>query len=93
MCFVQGIRWLEKVGYGGHSTVWLCRDLQQHVYATLKMYDLSLAMEKEKRTFTNILEASIQVIQALDSCGVRLMILKLSRQTMHILTSVLFILL
>ncbi|KAJ5638827.1 protein kinase [Penicillium herquei] len=28
-----------KLGYGGHSTVWLCRDLQQHVYATLKMYD------------------------------------------------------
>ncbi|RDW61134.1 putative Serine protein kinase [Aspergillus mulundensis] len=28
---------LGKLGYGGHSTVWLCRDLQQHVYVTLKM--------------------------------------------------------
>ncbi|KAJ5900246.1 protein kinase [Penicillium subrubescens] len=28
-----------KLGYGGHSTVWLCRDLQQHAYVTLKMYE------------------------------------------------------
>ncbi|KAJ5712315.1 protein kinase [Penicillium malachiteum] len=28
-----------KLGYGGHSIVWLCRDLQQHVYATPKMYN------------------------------------------------------
>ncbi|KAE8152754.1 protein kinase [Aspergillus avenaceus] len=28
-----------KLGYGGHSTVWLCRDLQQHAYVTLKVYE------------------------------------------------------
>ncbi|KAJ5715761.1 protein kinase [Penicillium malachiteum] len=28
-----------KLGYGSHSTVWLSRDLQQHAYVTLKMYD------------------------------------------------------
>ncbi|KAB8256812.1 kinase-like domain-containing protein [Aspergillus pseudonomiae] len=26
-----------KLGYGGYSTVWLCRDLQQHGYVTLKV--------------------------------------------------------
>ncbi|KAJ5587278.1 protein kinase [Penicillium hispanicum] len=30
---------IGKLGYGGYSTVWLCRDLQQHVYVTLKMYE------------------------------------------------------
>ncbi|GFF60705.1 protein kinase, putative [Aspergillus udagawae] len=26
-----------KLGFGAYSTVWLCRDLQQHVYVTLKV--------------------------------------------------------
>ncbi|KAL4808589.1 protein kinase [Aspergillus unguis] len=28
-----------KLGYGGYSTVWLCRDLQEHAYVTLKLYE------------------------------------------------------
>ncbi|KAE8322327.1 kinase-like domain-containing protein [Aspergillus sergii] len=28
-----------KLAFGGHSTVWLCRDLEQHAYVTLKVYE------------------------------------------------------
>ncbi|KAJ5152062.1 protein kinase [Penicillium capsulatum] len=30
---------IGKLGYGGYSTVWLCRDLQQHIYVTMKIYE------------------------------------------------------
>ncbi|KAJ5558175.1 kinase-like domain-containing protein [Penicillium sp. DV-2018c] len=30
---------IGKLGFGGYSTAWLCRDLQQHVYVTLKMFE------------------------------------------------------
>ncbi|KAE8408655.1 protein kinase [Aspergillus pseudonomiae] len=36
--FTSRYQVIGKLGYGGHSTVWLCRDLQQHAYVTLKMY-------------------------------------------------------
>ncbi|KAE8164290.1 kinase-like domain-containing protein [Aspergillus tamarii] len=30
---------IDKLGYGGYSTVWLCRDLQQHAYVALKAFE------------------------------------------------------
>ncbi|KAL4891343.1 kinase-like protein [Aspergillus ambiguus] len=30
---------IGKLGFGGYSTVWLCRDLQQHRYVTLKIFE------------------------------------------------------
>ncbi|KAE8310540.1 hypothetical protein BDV41DRAFT_384661 [Aspergillus transmontanensis] len=29
---------LSKLGFGANSTVWFCRDLQQHQYIALKIY-------------------------------------------------------
>ncbi|PYI02369.1 kinase-like protein [Aspergillus sclerotiicarbonarius CBS 121057] len=34
---------IGKLGYGGYSTVWLCRDLQQHAYVTLKVFERNSA--------------------------------------------------
>ncbi|OGM47773.1 protein kinase [Aspergillus bombycis] len=34
---------IGKLGYGGYSTVWLCRDLQQHDYVTLKVFERNSA--------------------------------------------------
>ncbi|KAE8137308.1 kinase-like domain-containing protein [Aspergillus pseudotamarii] len=37
-----------KLGYGGYSTVWLCRDLEEHVYVTLKLYECNSAHAKRE---------------------------------------------
>ncbi|RAH40949.1 kinase-like protein [Aspergillus brunneoviolaceus CBS 621.78] len=34
---------IGKLGYGGYSTVWLCRDLQMHDYITLKVFERNSA--------------------------------------------------
>ncbi|KAK1673543.1 kinase-like domain-containing protein [Colletotrichum godetiae] len=37
--FVTRYQVLLKLGFGSASTVWLCRDLEKHCYATLKVYE------------------------------------------------------
>ncbi|KAH9900742.1 kinase-like domain-containing protein [Cubamyces lactineus] len=37
-----------KLGYGGYSTVWLCRDLMEHRYATVKVFS-QLSIEPFQR--------------------------------------------
>ncbi|KAL5366226.1 kinase-like protein [Aspergillus floccosus] len=41
--FRSRYRVVGKLGYGGYSTVWLCRDLQQHTYVTLKVFERNSA--------------------------------------------------
>ncbi|KAJ5948102.1 protein kinase [Penicillium verhagenii] len=46
---------IGKLGYGGHSTVWLCRDLQQHAYVTLKMYEHDSSNgQREKEVYDHL---------------------------------------
>ncbi|KAE8138845.1 hypothetical protein BDV38DRAFT_61416 [Aspergillus pseudotamarii] len=40
---------IGKLGYGGYSTVWLCRDLPQHAYVALKAFE-----RKERQRSTTI---------------------------------------
>ncbi|KAJ5804251.1 kinase-like domain-containing protein [Penicillium psychrosexuale] len=39
---------IGKLGYGGYSTVWLCRDLTQHKYVTLKVFKRDSAEGKRE---------------------------------------------
>ncbi|OOF98767.1 hypothetical protein ASPCADRAFT_162455 [Aspergillus carbonarius ITEM 5010] len=62
-----------KLGYGGYSTVWLGRDLQQHAYVALKIYERDSAHGKRETQVYNHLKnvksdltGSILVRQALD---------------------------
>ncbi|KAF4224820.1 hypothetical protein CNMCM6457_008881 [Aspergillus fumigatiaffinis] len=41
-----------KLRYGGYSTVWLCKDLQQHTYVTLKIFERNSA-EGQRETETH----------------------------------------
>ncbi|KAK4989742.1 hypothetical protein LTR66_006998 [Elasticomyces elasticus] len=41
--FKRRYQTLGKLGYGGNSTVWLCRDLQENAYAALKVYTRAFA--------------------------------------------------
>ncbi|PYI02933.1 protein kinase [Aspergillus sclerotiicarbonarius CBS 121057] len=64
---------IGKLGYGGYSTVWLCRDLQQHAYVALKMYERDSGHGKRETEVYNHLKGvksnltgSILVRHALD---------------------------
>ncbi|PWY83804.1 protein kinase [Aspergillus sclerotioniger CBS 115572] len=64
---------IGKLGYEGYSTVWLCRDFQQHAYVTLKMYERDSAHgERETQVYNHLktvkstLTGSILVRHALD---------------------------
>ncbi|KAE8350529.1 protein kinase [Aspergillus coremiiformis] len=46
-----------KLGYGGYSTVWLCRDLQKHIYVTLKMYERNSTHAKRETQIYNHIES------------------------------------
>ncbi|KAJ6047187.1 kinase-like domain-containing protein [Penicillium canescens] len=39
---------LGKLGFGGYSTVWLCRDLTHHKYVTLKVFERDSAEGKRE---------------------------------------------
>ncbi|KAL4914957.1 kinase-like protein [Aspergillus aurantiobrunneus] len=39
---------IGKLGFGGYSTIWLCRDLQQHAYVTLKVFECDSAEGKRE---------------------------------------------
>ncbi|KAJ5677298.1 kinase-like domain-containing protein [Penicillium maclennaniae] len=44
-----------KLGYGGYSTVLLCRDLQEHIYVTLKTYERDSAhAERESQVYDHL---------------------------------------
>ncbi|KAB8253979.1 kinase-like protein [Aspergillus pseudonomiae] len=46
---------IGKLGYGGYSTVWLCRDLQQHEYVTLKVFERnSTEGQRETETYRHL---------------------------------------
>ncbi|PLB44857.1 protein kinase [Aspergillus steynii IBT 23096] len=48
---------LGKLGYGGHSTAWLCRDLQRHVYVTLKTYEQGSSHGRREKEIYEYLRA------------------------------------
>ncbi|KAJ6150677.1 protein kinase [Penicillium chermesinum] len=67
-----------KLGYGGHSTVWLCRDLQQHEYVTLKIYEHdSSPGKREKEVYQHLRsiqsshKGSVLVRRAIDDFLIR----------------------
>ncbi|KAJ5577537.1 protein kinase [Penicillium hispanicum] len=46
---------IGKLGFGGYSTVWLCRDLKQHVYVALKVYECdSDHGKREKKMYDHL---------------------------------------
>ncbi|RAK72536.1 kinase-like protein [Aspergillus fijiensis CBS 313.89] len=46
---------IGKLGYGGYSTVWLCRDLQMHDYITLKVFERNSAEgQREVETYRHL---------------------------------------
>ncbi|KAE8150472.1 protein kinase [Aspergillus avenaceus] len=46
---------VEKLGYGGYSTVWLCKDLEDHAYVTLKLYECGSAhAEREIQVYEHL---------------------------------------
>lgn len=46
---------IGKLGYGGYSTIWLCRDLRQHVYVTLKVFERnSTEGQRETNTYHHL---------------------------------------
>ncbi|KAJ0415775.1 protein kinase [Aspergillus carlsbadensis] len=64
---------LGKLGYGGYSTAWLCKDLQEHEYITLKVFERdSKHGERETKVYKHLQSidsdhtGSILVRQALD---------------------------
>ncbi|RAL03696.1 kinase-like protein [Aspergillus ibericus CBS 121593] len=59
---------IGKLGYGGYSTVWLCRDLQQHAYVTLKVFERnSEEGQRETEAYSHLNSLSIA-----DHAGARL---------------------
>ncbi|CAK42518.1 hypothetical protein CBS63078_6248 [Aspergillus niger] len=59
---------IGKLGYGGYSTVWLCRDLQQHAYVTLKVFERnSTEGQREREAYSHLNSLSIA-----DHAGVQL---------------------
>ncbi|RAK98805.1 putative serine/threonine protein kinase [Aspergillus ibericus CBS 121593] len=63
-----------KLGYGGYSTVWLCRDLQQHAHVALKIYERDSAHgERETEVYNHLksvesdLTGSVLVRHTLDA--------------------------
>ncbi|PWY75346.1 kinase-like protein [Aspergillus sclerotioniger CBS 115572] len=57
-----------KLGYGGYSTVWLCRDLQQHAYVTLKVFERNSA-EGQRETEAY---AHLNSLNIVDHAGAKL---------------------
>ncbi|PYI35738.1 kinase-like protein [Aspergillus indologenus CBS 114.80] len=53
--FQSRYRVIGKLGYGGYSTVWLCRDLQKHEYVTLKVFERNSAeAQREVETYHHL---------------------------------------
>ncbi|KAL4938853.1 hypothetical protein BDV06DRAFT_231493 [Aspergillus oleicola] len=49
-----------KLGYGGYSTIWLCRDLRQHAYVTLKVFERNSAeSQRESKTYHHLNSLSV----------------------------------
>ncbi|KAJ6036015.1 kinase-like domain-containing protein [Penicillium herquei] len=44
---------IGKLGFGGYSTVWLCRDLQQHDYVVLKLFEHDSGHGKREKEIYN----------------------------------------
>ncbi|PLB50864.1 kinase-like protein, partial [Aspergillus steynii IBT 23096] len=55
-----------KLGYGSSSTVWLCRDLRERRYITLKIYTASKTVTREIEAYNHI--KTIQSDHAGQSC-------------------------
>ncbi|KAL3462503.1 protein kinase [Aspergillus heterothallicus] len=79
-----------KLGYGGHSTVWLCRDLQQHVYVTLKMYEHDSSHgRREKEVYSHLRNiksshtGSMLVRRAIDDYQVTMSLCELRHRTLE----------
>ncbi|RMY89887.1 hypothetical protein D0861_03951 [Hortaea werneckii] len=48
-------RIIGKLGYGGHSTAWLCRDLREHKYVVAKICEnTDISVEREVLAYTRI---------------------------------------
>ncbi|KAL4813556.1 kinase-like domain-containing protein, partial [Aspergillus spinulosporus] len=51
---------IGKLGYGGYSTIWLCRDLQQHVYVALKVFERNSSEgQRETKAYQHLNSLSI----------------------------------
>ncbi|KAE8421581.1 kinase-like protein [Aspergillus pseudocaelatus] len=59
---------IGKLGYGGHSTVWLCSDLQQHAYVALKTFERN-STEGQRETEVYYHLDSLNIV---DHAGVKL---------------------
>ncbi|KAK6811249.1 hypothetical protein RU639_013032 [Aspergillus parasiticus] len=59
---------IGKLGYGGYSTIWLCRDLQQHAYVALKVFERNSAEgQRETQIYHHLNSLNI-----VDHAGVKL---------------------
>ncbi|KAB8244454.1 kinase-like protein [Aspergillus flavus] len=59
---------IGKLGYGGYSTVWLCRDLQQHAYVALKVFERNFAEGQRETEIYHHLNS----LNIVDHAGVKL---------------------
>ncbi|KOC13626.1 putative CDK4/6 [Aspergillus flavus AF70] len=59
---------IGKLGYGGYSTVWLCRDLQQHAYVALKVFERNSAEGQRETEIYHHLNS----LNIVDHAGVKL---------------------